>query len=201
MRDIMSYLKYTVGIIIRPVQTIRSLRRDPNRFTIGLFGVLTLGVLYAATAFLLYARGITPQSESLLRLPLKTHYLYQGFFNLPVTIVSWLLMGCTVYLTLPRRDVRFEDVLAVLGLPYGILVFPLMWLPETVVAIGWLSLWASNPWWLTLTPIRVALGTLWVYIVCVLAIKELYQLSLIRSLLHTLAGLIVGLGTAVIFIR
>ena len=109
-------------------------------------------------------------------------------------------MGCTVYLTLPRQGVRFEDVLAILGLPYSILVLPLMWLPETVVVIGYPSFW-SSPLWSTLTPIRVVLGTFWVYIVCALAIKTLYKVSLTRSLLHTLAGMTVGGGIAVIFIR
>lgn len=69
-------------------------------------------------------------------------------------------MGCAVYFSLPRGNVRFDDTLAVLGLPYGILVLPLMWLPETIVAIGYPSIWSSDPWQVPFTSIRVALGTI-----------------------------------------
>ncbi len=195
----MKYLSYATGIVIRPSKTISALIADPDRFKVGLFGVLALGVLYAATAFLLYARGISAVGP-FLTLPVDTYYLYEGFFMLPVSLAAWLLMGSTVYLTVPRTDVSYRDLLGVIGLPYGILVLPLMWLPETIVVIGWPAVWITD-WWSTLTALRVGLGTLWVYAGCTLAVKELYDLSLSRSLLHTLAGLLVGMAASVIFIR
>jgi len=70
-----------------------------------------------------------------------------------------------------------------------------------VVAIGWPILWNSDPAWLAFTPVRVVLGTLWVYVVCALAIKELYRISWGRALLHTFIGIAVGGGFSGIFIR
>lgn len=195
----MSYINYAIGIIIRPLKTIRNLREDSNRFIIGLFSVLTLGALYSATAFLLNARDI-PAQAPFVRLPTESHYFYQGFFTLPVSLASWFFMGSTIHLTIPGPEPRYKDVLALIGLPYDILVLPLMWLPETIIVIGFPSIWNVG-WWILLTAIRVALGTIWVYIVCVIAIKELYKLSWACSLLHTLTGLIMGVGIAAIFIR
>ncbi len=194
------YLKYALDIIISPKRAILNLVDDPHRFRIGLFCVLALGVLYAVTAFRLYSVGIPATTPPLLRLPADKYYLYEVFFVIPVDLAGWLLMGSTIYLIHSKSKRDYKDVLAVLGLPYGMLVFPFMWLPETVIAFGWPQIWLSD-WWQILTPIRSALGTIWVYIGCALAVKELYGLSWRRSLLITFAGLIVGLGNCMIFIR
>ncbi len=196
----MEYLNYATGIIFHPSKTIRELIEDPRRFKVGLFGVLALGILYAATAFVLYARGVSPVTPPFIRLPVETYYLYQVFFNLPVALAGWLLMGSTIYLTIPRPEKTYQDVLGLIGLPYGILVLPFIWLPETLAAIGGASVWYAN-WWRILTPIRVASGTIWVYLVCAFAVKEFYRLGLTRSLLHTLAGLLAGLSMSLVFIR
>ncbi len=194
------YLEYALGIIISPGKAIAKLINDPYRFKVGLFCVLALGVIYAVTAFRLYSVGIPATTPPVLKLPVDQYYLYEGFFMLPVDLAGWLLMGSTIYLIASKSKRDYKDVLAVLGLPYAILVLPFMWLPETIVAFAWPHVWTSN-WWTILTPIRSALGTIWVYIGCVLAVKELYALSLRRSLLLAFAGLIVGLGTCMIFIR
>ncbi len=194
------YLKYTLDIIISPRRAVLNLVGDPHRFRIGLFCVLALGVLYAVTAFRLNSVGIPATTPPFLRLPAGNYYLYEVFFVIPVDLAGWLLMGSTIYLLTSKSTRDYKDVLGLLGLPYGILVFPFMWLPETVVAFGFPQVWLTN-WWQILTPIRSALGTIWVYIGCVLAVKELYGLSWRRSLLISFAGLIVGLGTCMIFIR
>ncbi len=195
------YLKYVLDIIIAPQKAILQLVDDPYRFRVGLFSVLALGVLYAVTAFRLYSVGIPATiPPPFLRLPAGAYYFYEGFFMIPVDLAGWLLMGSTVYLIHSKSNRDYKDVLAVLGLPYAILVLPFMWLPETVVAFAWPQVWLSD-WWTILTPIRSALGTVWVYIGCVVAVKELYKFSLPRSLLIAFAGLIVGLGTCMIFIR
>ncbi len=197
----MKYLKYALDILIAPKRAILTLIDDPLRFKVGLFSVLALGVLYAVTAFRLYSLGIPATiPPPFLRLPADTYYFYEGFFMIPVDLAGWLLMGSTIYLINSRSTRDYKDLLAALGLPYAVLVLPFMWLPETVVAFAWPQVWLSG-WWTILTPIRSALGTIWVYIGCVLAVKELYKLSLRRSLLVAFAGLIVGLGTCMIFIR
>ncbi len=194
------YLKYGVDIIISPQRAVLNLVDDPQRFKVGLFCVLALGVLYAITAFRLYTVGIPATTPPFLKLPADSYYLYEVFFVIPVDLAGWLLMGSTIFLLHSQSKRDYKDVLAVLGLPYAILVFPLMWLPETVVAFGWPQIWMSD-WWQFMTPIRSALGTIWVYIGCVLAVKELYGSSWLRSLPIAFAGLIVGLGTCMIFIR
>ena len=196
----MTYLNYAIGIIIRPQETVKNLTENPNRFKVGLFGVLTLGILYSISCFIGYAQGIHP-TGAWLKIPLDSYYLFEGIFMIPVAIASWLLMGCTVYFILPRTHLRFEDVLGIIGLPYGILVLPFMWLPEIIISIGFPHLWGSDPVWLTIEPIRVALGTIWVYIICTLAIKELYRISWARALGVTLIGIAVGGGFSGIFIR
>jgi hypothetical protein len=193
------YLRYAASIVVRPSKTASALVVDPDHFRVGLLGVLALGVLYSATAFLLYARGVSAAAP-FLALPLESYYLYQTLFNLPVALASWLLMGSTLYLIVPGRDISYRRLLGVVGLPYGILVLPLMWLPETIVVIGWPSVWTAS-WWVALTPVRVVLGTLWVYAGCTLCVKELYNLSVLRSSLYALAGLLVGIATSLVFIR
>ena len=194
------YISYSCRIIIHPKQTISNLVKDPKRLRVGLFGVLTLGILYAISCFLGYLQGIQP-SNSLLKLPLESYYLYESYFMLPVTLASWLLGGVAIHFSLPRREIRYKDVLGVIGLPYGILVLPFMWLPEIIVTIGFPYLWGSDPVWLAVEPIRIALGSAWVYIVCTLSIKELYRIGWRRALLHTLLGLAVAGGFSAVFIR
>ena len=194
------YSFYALGIIIRPKQTIDNLVKDSNHLKVGLFGVITLGILYSISCFVGYLQGIQP-SNSLLRLPLESYYLYEASFMLPVTLASWILGGTIIYFSLPRQGIKYEDVLGVLGLPYGILVLPFMWLPEIIVTIAFPHLWGSDPTWLMVEPVRVALGSAWVYIGCSLAVKELYKLSWRRALLHTLGGLAVAGGFSSVFIR
>ncbi len=196
----MKYLEYALGIIFRPRKTISGLIDNPHRFQIGFFGVLALGILYAATAFLRYARGMLPLTAPFVRLPLETYYLYEGFFNLPVALAGWVLMGSGIYLTIPQREHSYRDLLGVIGLPYGVLALPLMWLPETIAAIAGPCIWNTN-WWIAMTPVRVAVGTLWLYIVCAFAIREFYGLRLTWSLLYTLVGLIAALSISAVFIR
>jgi len=78
------YSFYALGIIIRPKQTIDNLVKDSNHLKVGLFGVITLGILYSISCFVGYLQGIQP-SNSLLRLPLESYYLYEASFMLPVT--------------------------------------------------------------------------------------------------------------------
>lgn len=198
---ITGYLSYFYGIIIHPKSTIKSLIEDPNRLRVGFFAVLLLGVLYTANYYIGYMNGHYPASfEPFLRLPTEGYYLYNALFNLPISILSWLLFGCTIYLSIPQNDVRFEDTLAVLGLPYGILILPLMWVPEIVMTIGWPN-WYYESWWMQLTVIRVVLGTVWMYVGCTIAVRELYKVSLPRSLFHTIIGVIVALVISLIFLR
>jgi hypothetical protein len=194
------YLSYAIGIVSHPSKTVANLVGDPNNLRVGLFGVMTLGILYSISCFIGYLQGIQP-SNSLLRLPLESYYLYEASFMLPVTLASWILGGTIIYFSLPRRGIKYEDVLGVLGLPYGILVLPFMWLPEIIVTIAFPHLWGSDPTWLMVEPVRVTLGSAWVYIGCSLAVKELYKLSWRRALLHTLIGLAVAGGFSAIFIR
>ena len=197
---LVTYPNYALGIIIRPSRTVRNLLENPNRLKIGLFGVLTLGILYSISCLIGYAQGIHP-TGAWLNIPLESYYLYEGIFMIPVALTSWLLMGCVIYFMLPRTHLRFEDVLGVIGLPYGILVLPFMWLPEIIVTIGFPHLWGSDPLWLTIEPIRIALGTIWIYLVCALSVKELYRISWSRALAVTLVGVAVAGGFSAIFIR
>lgn len=195
----MKYFVYAWGIIAEPVKTIRRLNEDPKRLLYGFSGVLTLGVLYAATAFILWSRGVGVESNW-IRVPTEQHYLWQGFFNLPVSIAGWLITSSVIWLMMPREKVRFDDILAAVGLPYGILVLPLMWLPETLVAVFWPRIWTTSVW-KTITLFRVGLGSLWVLAGLVIAVKETYKSSLARTILAALLGMIAGLALSVVFIR
>ncbi len=135
-----------------------------------------------------------------LALPVDRHYFYQGFSNLPVSLASWWLMGSSIDLMAPRADITFRKLLGAIGLPYGILVLPLMWLPDTIVLIGWPWMWMA-PWWVAVTPVRVALGTLWVYSSCTLAVKVIYGFSFFRAAPATFMGLVVAIAMSFVFIR
>lgn len=203
----MNYFSYAWGIIANPVKTIRRLNDDPKRLLYGFFGVLTLGVLYAATALILWSRGIGVESNW-IRIPCEQHYLWQGFFNLPVSIAGWLLTSCVVWLLMPRNtcfcdsrdNVKFDYILAGIGLPYGILVLLLMWLPETLVAIFWPSL-CTTPVWKIVSLFRVGFGSLWVLMSIIIAVRETYKSSWVRAIFVGLVGMIAGLVLSVVFIR
>ncbi|NLI98037.1 hypothetical protein GX441_05175 [bacterium] len=212
----MNCFSYAWGIIANPVKTIRRLNDDPKRLLYGFFGVLTLGVLYAATALILWSRGIGVESNW-IRIPCEQHYLWQGFFNLPVSIAGGLLTSSVIYLIMPRNtrntantckksfsefldNDKFDDVLAAVGLPYGILVLPLMWLPETLVAIFWPSLW-TTPVWKIVSLFRVGFGSLWVLMSIIIAVKETCKPSWARAVFVGLVGMIAGLALSIVFIR
>jgi hypothetical protein len=195
----MVFLRYAVGIIIRPTETLRVLGEDANRFRIGLASVVALALLYSITLLRLYSQGI-PVVSPLLAIPPSRYYLYEAFFLLPVSLAGWLLMGTTIYLFGPSTQPEFKRLLALLGLPYGILVLPFMWLPETIVAFAHPEVWTAR-WWVSLTPVRVTLGTLWVLGGCVEATRQHCQLPMLRSVLLALTGLVAALALSFVFIR
>ena len=193
------HLRYAIGIAIRPFETISSLVLAPHHFRVRLFGVCTLGILYGATELLYHWRGMPPLAEAFLRIPPEAYYLYEAFFNLPVALAGRLLMGSTIYLIVPRTGISYRDLLGVIGLPYGILVLPLMWVPETILGIAF-SLPLGGEL-LAGAEYRVCrTGTLGVSAGCALAVRKLYALLYGRSLLNTLPGFVVSLFTSVVCI-
>jgi hypothetical protein len=75
-----------------------------------------------------------------------------------------------------------------------------MWLPETVVAMFWPSLWTTSAWRIV-SLFRVGLGSLWVLIGLIIAVKETYKPSWVRAIFAGLVGMIAGLSLSVVFIR
>ena len=180
-------IRYAAGIIIHPVTSLRELCRDRNKHLYAFTTVTLFAFLYAVGSIIGYLTDAVPYGwEPLIKVPLDRFYLWQSIYLIPVTISTWILLaGCVQIISkVFHGEGTFEDTLAMLGLPFFVLV-PGMFLPDCVVGMLPSDVIQPPVFWNVINPARLIVGTLWPVIIHILAVKEVQRLSFSRACIVT----------------
>jgi len=202
MFSLKKFLSYCWGTIARPDSTFRGVKEERNKVAYGFAAVMLLSILYSVTVLIGYVRGMSPLGyEPFLKIPAESYYLWQTIFTIPVGLIGWILFAGSAQLLSKSLGGRgtFEDNLAVLGLPF-ILMLPFSWLPETMVAI-FVPAWSGMPVWNTIDFILIGISTLWFLIVSVIALKQAQNLSPGRAFFATLISLVPAIGVQITYLH
>ena len=197
-----NFWSYCGGTVIHPRQTVRQVLKEQKPVTYGFGAVLLLSILYSIAVLVSWANGgVPPGYEPFLRIPTESYYFWQTFLTIPVGLIGWILFAGSAQL-LSRRlggQGSFEENLAVLGLPY-VLMLPFSWLPEFV------GVFLPQPWEAainsgTVTAIRVGISVVWFAVVSIIALKQSQHLSTSRASLAIIVSLIPTIGLQMTYLH
>jgi hypothetical protein len=193
---------YCWGTIVHPNSTFKDVLGKRSKVVYGFAAVMLLSILYSISVFIGFMKGMSPIGyEPFLKIPIESYYLWQTFFTIPVGLIGWILFAGSAHL-LSRNlggQGSFEDNLAVLGLPF-ILMLPLSWLPEIIVTVLTPGCWGA-PAWDTIDFILIGLSTVWFLIVSVIALRRAQNLPLGRAVFAALVSLIPVIGLQMTYIH
>ncbi len=195
----LTFVRYAIGVTVRPRATFRTLLADSARVRVGFGGLLALAAAYAAGISIGLARhpGWTPD-RPVLRIPPRRYYFWERLFILPVAVGETVLTAGVARLLARARGGhgRFEDLFALFGLAHATLV-PSMAVPD---AAGALLRPRRATRHLYYAP-AVYGGTLWMLALLVLAIHEAEGLSWAESAAVTLPAAMANAAVEYVFIR
>jgi len=190
------FLSHTGNLILFPRAALRNLLADPRRLAFGFCGILTLSVLYIIAISIALARNPTtlPLVFPVLNIPTEKYYAYERLFLLPVAVASVILHSGVVRLIAKPLGGKgkFEDLIALLGFAY-VLIALTMGLPDLVIAVSGWQVTAVGP--------HVVIGTVWFFILSLLAVKETEDLSWGLTALAALAGFLANASVQFVFMR
>jgi hypothetical protein len=168
----------------------------------GFLGVLILAVVYFVGISIPIAMNVVHIPKFLiLDIPAERYYSYERFFILPVGLAATILTSGVVRLAARggNGEGNFEDLFALLG--FGMIVIAVvMGLPDLVLGILVGTGILTPLGWEYVGP-HVWLGTLWYFLLIVLAVKEVERLSWEKNLLLALVGFVANGTVQFIFIR
>jgi hypothetical protein len=185
------FLSYCWGTAACRGETFKQVVEERDKVVYGFAAVMLLSTLYSIAVLIGFVKGVSPTGyEPFLRIPLESYYLWQTFFTIPVGLIGWVLFAGAAQL-LARSlcgQGSFEDNLAVLGLPF-VLMLPFSWLPEITVTFL-VPEWFGTPIWEAVTPFRVGVSVLWFLIASTVAVRQVQNLSVSRAILVTFVSFV-----------
>ena len=202
MFSLRQFWLYCWGTIVHPDNTFIDVTGKKSKVAYGFAAVMLLSILYSISVFIGFIKGMSPGGyEPFLKIPIESYYLWQTFFTIPVGLIGWILFAGSAQLLSKSLGGQgtFEDNLAVLGLPF-VLMLPLSWLPEIMVTVFTPELWGT-PKWGTIDVILVGVSTLWFLIVSVIALRRAQNLSLGRAVFTALVSLVPVIGLQMTYIH
>jgi hypothetical protein len=202
MFSLRQFWLYCWGTIVHPDNTFIDVIGKKSKVAYGSAAVMLLSILYSISVFIGFIKGMSPGGyEPFLKIPTESYYLWQTFFTIPVGLIGWILFAGSAQLLSKKLGGQgtFEDNLAVLGLPF-VLMLPLSWLPEIMVTVFTPELWGT-PKWGTIDVILVGVSTLWFLIVSVIALRRAQNLPLGRAVFTALVSLVPVIGLQMTYIH
>ncbi len=195
-------LQYSANLFFCPRVTFRALLHDPKASGFGLLGPVALASVYFIGISIALAFKVMhlPQSP-VLNIPVEQYYAYERFYILPVGIAGIILAAGVIRLLAQgwNGQGRFEELFTLLGFSL-IVVAAVMGLPDLAMGIV-LAIGISVPDSLIFSGPHIYLGTLWYACLMILAVKDVEQLSWVKTTLLSLLGLLVNGAVQFIFIR
>jgi hypothetical protein len=178
---VLTYVRYSAALVLRPRATLRALSADPRRLIFGFASLLLLTAVYVLGLSAAIASGRMPDEETLLlNIPAERYYAYERLFLLPAAIGGTILAAGAARLAaqLWNGEGTYEDLFALLGFTQVVVaVFMglpdltlVLLVPEQVVTV---HVWPVTLWYLALT---------------VLCVREVERLPWGKSIASALAG-------------
>jgi len=197
------FLNYCWGTLSSPAKTFTNLLDDPHKLKLGFIVCLTLGILYSILVLVAYLNGIPPVVKPILPIPLESYYLWQAYFTIPVSLITFIVFAALAQLIArPFKGVgSFSGNFAVLSFGYTVPSLVLFWLPEMVMVSMGTNLSDASTLVVALNNARMIIAFTWAGILCVWGMKLSQRLSSRKAILVTIAALIPSLGIFMTFIR
>jgi hypothetical protein len=199
---LVTFLRYSADLFVRPRLALRALLGDPRRVGFGFLGLLILAAVYFVGISVALAMNVAHLPQFLvLNIPAEQYYSYERFFILPVAVAGTILASGVIRLGARwwNGQGRFEDLFALLGFSM-IVIAVVMGVPD--LAIGILTgIGVLAPLGFEFIGPHVWLGTFWYLLLTVLAVKEVEHLSWGKSIVLGLMGFAVNGVVQFIFIR
>ena len=196
------FLRYTVDLFVCPRAALHALLDDPRSLWFGFLGPVAVAVVYTTGISIALARNAMhlPQSP-VLKIPVEQYYSYERFFILPVGLAGTILTAGAIRLLAKgwNGQGHFEDLFALLGFSL-IVVAVVMGLPDIAINIlPGFGVPVPKSW--VFSGPHIYLGTLWYMLLMFLAVKEVEQLSWVKTSVLALLGSLVNGMVQFIFIR
>lgn len=145
----LTFVRYSANLIVRPRATIRAMLADRRRVTFGFAGLLALTAVYVLALSVAIATNQTPAEQTLvLRIPAKQYYVYERLLLLPAAIGGTILAAGATRLTAQLWNGRgtFEDLFALLGFTQVVIAI-FMGLPDLAFGLLAPDLWVPFHVW------------------------------------------------------
>lgn len=191
----LTFVRYSANLFVRPRVTLRAMLIDPRRVTFGFLGLITLTAIYLLNISVLIAKGLHPTEPLVLRIPREQYYVYELFFLLPVVIGGAILQAGVARL-LARwwgGQSCFEDLFALFGLNHIVLAI-VMGLPDLAIYILAPDIRGG------LGP-HILVGTLWYFLLTILSVKEAERISWSQSIVVAIASFLASGMLSFTYIR
>ena len=197
------FLSYCWGTLTSPAKTFTKLLDDPYKLKLGFIACLMLGVLYSILVLVAYLNNVPPVLEPILPIPLESYYLWQAYFTIPVSLITFLVFaGLAQLIARPFKGVgSFSGNFAVLSFGYTVPSLVLFWLPEMVMVSTGTNLSDASTLVVALNNARMIIAFTWAGILCIWGMKLSQGLSVGKAILVTVAALIPAMGIFLTFIR
>jgi hypothetical protein len=200
------FLSYLIGTIWSPRRTF-TLISEENSIFFGLGALLLYSGLYIVTELIMISNNLQPAVPPYLPIPVESYYFWQVFFTIPVVVLSWLILGISMYLLVVKvfkGQGSLKQYLNILSFSFSMPSIITMWTMETYVAAFHPEWWghpeaAGIPYWITQTYLWV--GSIWSIILGVICVMLIGKLSWSKSTFVSLIALALAIGTLMIFIR
>jgi len=195
-------------ISIRPASTVATLKQDPSFFGYGIGAWLLMGLMYTVTVLIGYLNGFGAVVKPWIPIPAEDYYFWQTFFVIPVFFVVFVVAAGVMQLLarLMGGTGMFEDTFAVVALGSILPTFLFMWLPETLLMVfapgiraGQLGGFAFMPPWAD--AVRQLIVPVWTIAVYVLALARLQSLSIARTVIVVILGMVPAVMVTLVFVR
>lgn len=207
-----SFLRYALGVIVRPGGTLRTLSGDPRGVRHGLYATLCIGVMYTVTVELL-ARNHSPIfAPPLLRIPEQEYYAWERYFVIPLLLLSWCSVSACVRLCARALGGQgtFEGDAAVSGMVFAVPML-VTWLPETCAGVlysaglltpaEWIAISQRPGFWSVFSALYQWVWLGWQVALALIGVRAAESLSWPRAGCAALAGFACFAALMAVFIR
>jgi len=92
------FLNYCWGTLTSPAKTFTKLLDDPHKLKFGFIVCLMLGVLYSVLVLVAYLNNVPPVLKPILPIPLESYYLWQAYFTIPVSLITFVVFAALAQL-------------------------------------------------------------------------------------------------------
>lgn len=196
-----SFLKYYIGIVVKPDSTLEELITDTRKLKFGFYSVSITAILYTFVYIFLILGGGQP-FKPWLDIPLETYYRYNVFFCAPSMFLGWILSAGVIH-SLSRlitSNGTFEQSLAGFAFGIGIASWTTGIHDLLTSFLGGINLISQRHYeialnsptiWRTLLWIQMIAYLIWFVILFSKSVKAVYRLTTVQSILLGTFGFLI----------